>query len=246
MSEKIKLEVCVDTTESALIAQEAGAYRIELCSGLTEGGITPSPSLITVVRGLLKIKVYVIIRPRGGDFLYNDQEFEIIKSDVQFCGETGCDGVVVGILNQNGSIDKQRCKELVDIAKKFSMGVTFHRAIDRSNDLFEAMEDIIELGCERILTSGGYDTAWEGMEIIRQLIERAKDRIIIMPGSGINAENAEILIKRTAAKELHGTFKTKYPSKMQYKNTHLKHQNEEYTYTIADADQIRTVCNLKI
>ncbi|GHT10358.1 copper homeostasis protein CutC [Bacteroidia bacterium] len=238
---KILLEVCADSLENALIAQSAGAYRIEFCAGLPEGGVTPSPAQIRMAREQLYIKLYVLIRPRGGDFLYNEREFEIIRSDIHFCGENRCDGVVIGILNPDGTVDTERCRELVQIARQYGMGVTFHRAFDRSYDLFQALEDIISLGCERILTSGGYDTAIEGAEILRQLIEKANSRIVIMPGSGVTPENAGELIRETGLKELHGTFRSRFPSLMQYKNPRLNHPEGEYNLLSTDAEKIKSI-----
>jgi len=185
--------------------------------------------------------LYVIIRPRGGDFLYNDTEFEIMKSDIHFCGKTRCNGVVIGMLNSDGSIDKERNKELIKIARQYSMGVTFHRAFDRCADLFSSMETIIELGCERILTSGGYDSAIEGADVIRMLIEKAGERIIIMPGAGITPENAACLVQKTGAKEIHGTFRSRFPSSMLYRNEKLSCQNEEYELLLTDAEKIKSL-----
>jgi copper homeostasis protein len=238
------LEVCVDSLENALIAQSVGAQRIEFCANLPEGGTTPSPAQIRMTRKLLQIKLYVLIRPRGGDFLYNEREFEIIRSDIHFCGQAGCDGVVIGILRSDGTVDTERCRELVLIAKQYGMGVTFHRAFDRSIDLFQALENIIELGCERILTSGGYDTAIAGTDIIRQLIAKAGERIIIMPGSGITPENAGELVWKTGLKELHGTFRSRFPSRMQYKNTNLSHVEEEYELFLTDAVKIKSLLKI--
>jgi copper homeostasis protein len=240
---KIWLEVCVDSVSNALIAQSAGAYRIEFCANLPEGGTTPSPTQITLARKQLKIKLYVLIRPRGGDFLYDDLEFEIQKSDIHYCGQNGCDGVVIGMLNPDGTVDAERCRELVAIAHSYKMGVTFHRAFDRSSDLFQAMETIIDLGCERILTSGGYDTVIEGEEVIRQLIEKAGNRITIMPGSGVTPENAGELIQKTGLKELHGTFRSRFSGKMQYKNTKLSYQEEEYTLLLTDTKKIQAIAD---
>jgi copper homeostasis protein len=238
---KILLEVCADSLENALVAQSAGADRIEFCAGLPEGGVTPSPTQIQMAREQLSIKLYVLIRPRGGDFLYNEREFEIIQSDIHFCGENRCDGVVIGILNPDGTVDMKRCRKLIQIARQYAMGVTFHRAFDRSNDLFKALEDVISLGCERILTSGGYDTAIEGAEVIRQLIEKADNRIVIMPGSGVTPENADELIRKTGLKELHGTFRSRFPSKMQYKNPKLSHSEEEYTLQLTDKKKVKAI-----
>ena len=235
------LEICTDSVEGARIAQSAGAYRIELCSGLSEGGITPSPGLISKTREAVNIQVYVLIRPRGGNFLYSDAEFDVIKNDIHYCGQNGCDGVVIGILLPDGSIDRKRCHELVQIAQTYSMGVTFHRAFDRSNDLFQALEHIIDLDCERILTSGGYPTAIEGADVLRQLIEQAGDRITIMPGAGVTPENAETLIRTTGLKEIHGTLRSSYPGGMQYRNEKLSHSKSEHTIGLPDAEKIRKI-----
>ena len=235
------LEICVDSACNALTAQSAGAQRVEYCANLSEGGTTPSPAQIETARKQLAIQMYVIIRPRGGDFLYSDTEFEIMKSDIHFCGKTGCNGVVIGILNADGTVDKERNGELVGIAHSYHMGVTFHRAFDRCADLFQAMETVVELGCERILTSGGYDTAIEGAEVIRTLIEKAGGRIIIMPGSGITPENILGLIQKTGANELHGTFRSRFPSSMQYRNEKLSNLGEEYELLLTDAEKIKQV-----
>src|ERR1700754_1151564 len=162
----ISLEVCANSLTSALAAQDGGAVRVELCENLNEGGTTPSHGQILMARKLLNIKLYPLIRPREGDFLYNDLEFEIMKADIKHCIDAGCDGVVIGILNTDGSIDKQRCTELLHIAKKRGLGVTFHRAFDMCADLNQGLEDIIEMGFDLILTSGGKSTAIEGANII--------------------------------------------------------------------------------
>jgi copper homeostasis protein len=241
----IQIEVCADSVSNALIAQSAGAQRIEFCVNLPEGGTTPSPAQILLARQQLNIRLYVLIRPRGGDFLYNDIEFNSMRLDIHYCGKTGCDGVVIGMLNPDGSIDKKCCSELIQIARQYSMGITFHRAFDRSADLFQAMEDCIDLGCDRILTSGGYDTAIEGADIIRQLIEKADGRIIIMPGSGIKPENVGALIRKTGLQEIHGTFRSKIPSKMLYRNEHLSRQEEEYQLLQTDFEKIQEIVDLR-
>jgi copper homeostasis protein len=238
-----QLEVCVDSVNNALTAQLAGTQRVEFCASLSEGGTTPSSAQISMARKLLRIQLNVLIRPRGGDFLYDDTEFEIMQSDIHDCGRMGCDGVVVGMLLPDGSIDRERNRELIRIAHQYNMSVTFHRAFDRSKDLFQAMEDIIELGCHRILTSGGYNTAIEGAEVIEQLIAKAGNRIIIMPGSGITPENAGDLIRKTGLKELHGTFRSYRPGFMQYRNTNFNRQDEEYGLWQTDAVKIRSILN---
>jgi copper homeostasis protein len=235
------LEVCADTVANALVAQAAGARRIEFCASLPEGGITPSAAQIDEARKGLHIPLYVLIRPRGGDFLYSDLEFEIMKADVRFCGQAKCDGVVIGMLQPDGTVDMERCRTLIAIARQYGMGVTFHRAFDRSNDLFQALEDVIALGCDRILTSGGFDTVIEGTDVIRQLIEKAGSRIVIMPGSGITPDNAGALIRATGLTEMHGTFRSRQASAMQYRNLHLTRQKDEYSLMATDVEKIKAM-----
>jgi len=236
---KIIAEVCANSTQSAINAQKGGAYRVELCDNLEEGGTTPALSQIELTRKHLAIQVNVIIRPRGGDFLYNELEFEIMKKDIHHCGQAKCDGVVFGILNTNGSIDKTRNKELVDIAHQYGMSTTFHRAFDRCADLFQSLEDIIKIGCDRILTSGGMKTAPEGKDILKQLIEKAGNRIIIMPGGGITENNITELAKVTGLKEFHGSFRSRYPGKMNYISDVFNDINEEYSVLLSDPEKAK-------
>ena len=190
-----KLEVIGFNIVSCINAENAGAHRIELCDNPEEGGTTPSYGFIKAAREKLQIDLYPIIRPRGGDFLYSDAEFEMMKADIKICKDLDCDGVVIGMLHANGSVDKERCKELVELA--YPLGVTFHRAFDRVNDASKALEDIIEIGCERILTSGLQPFAVNGAELIFSLIKQADERIIIMPGSGVRKDNIIKLAKKT-------------------------------------------------
>lgn len=212
----IKVEVCAESVRSAVTAQECGAWRVELCDNLAEGGTTPSYGTITEARKLLNIKLYPIVRPRGGDFLYTDLEYGIMRRDVAFCGEQRCDGVVIGILTADGRVDAPRTRALVELAHGYGMGVTFHRAFDVCRDRCEALETIIETGCERILTSGGEATASEGVEELRRLVGQAAGRISIMPGSGITPENAARIVERTGCGEIHGTMRSRYPSRMDF------------------------------
>ncbi len=214
----ISLEVCANSTKSAIEGQKGGAIRIELCDNLAEGGgTTPSLSQIEKTRQLVDIQLNILIRPREGDFLYSDLEFEIMKQDIHYCGHAGCDGVVFGILNNDGSIDKKRNKELLKIAKEYDMNATFHRAFDRCKDLFSSLEDIIELGFDHILTSGGGEkTAPEGKDTLKKLIEQADNKIVIMPGGGITEENINELAKYTGLKEFHGSFRSRIQSQMEY------------------------------
>jgi copper homeostasis protein len=243
----INLEVCANTLTSALAAQEGGAIRVELCDNLGEGGTTPSYGQIKLARKLLNIRLYVLIRPREGDFLYSDIEFEIIKADVQNCIDLGCDGIVIGILNADGGIDKARCAQLVQMATKAGLGVTFHRAFDLCNDMNKALEEIIEMGCERILTSGGKSTAMEGANVIAHLIERAAGRIIIMPGSGVDEHTVADLVHFTKANEVHSSARNPVKSKMQYHNDHIilsRDMLDENSILMTDAKKVKRIIEL--
>lgn len=233
------LEICANSLASALAAQRGGAQRIELCENLNEGGTTPSYGTIKRVRELLDIKVYVLIRPRAGDFLYSDEEFAIIKEDIKICKQLGCDGVVLGLLDKDGNIDKERTKELARLAGP--MGVTFHRAFDCSNDALKALEDVIDCGCERILTSGMRNTAIDGASLLKTLIQQAADRIAIMPGSGINEENIIELKEITRAKEYHTSAKTVVKSGMMYQNPVIANMGD---VEISNEERIRRIFNL--
>jgi len=243
----INLEVCANSLTSALAAQEGGAIRVELCDNLGEGGTTPSYGQILMARKLLHIRLYVLIRPREGDFLYNDIEFEIMKADIQHCIDAGCDGVVIGILHADGSIDKARCAELVRLAKKSGLGVTFHRAFDMCNDMDKALEEIIEIGCERILTSGGRSTAIEGANVIAHLIEKAAGRIIIMPGSGVSESTVVDLVRFTDATEIHSSARSAVKSQMQYHNDHIiltREHLDESSILLTDAQKVKNIIKL--
>lgn len=235
----IKLEVCSNSVQSSIYAQEGGAVRVELCDNLAEGGTTPSLSQIELTRELINIELNVIIRPRGCDFLYTDIEFESMKRDIHHCGKTKCNGVVIGILNKDGSIDKERNFELIKIAKEYGMSITFHRAFDRCKDLYQSLEDIINLGCDRILTSGGEKTALAGKEIIKKLIDQANNRIIIMPGSGITENNISELVEATNLKEFHGTFKGIYKGNMEYITNKLGSLDEEYSIVMTNKEKVK-------
>ncbi len=236
---KFKLEVIGFTIESCLIAQAAGAHRIELCDNPSEGGTTPSYGFIKTARENLLIELYPIIRPRGGDFLYSEIEFEVMKADIQICKNLGCDGVVIGMLNADGTVDKQRCKQLVDIAQP--MGVSFHRAFDRTNDPFKALEDIISIGCERILTSGQKSVATDGAALLNELVKQANGRIIIMPGSGVRSDNIETLVKKTNTIEFHTSARTYTDSKMEFINESM---DEQLTSVTTLSNEIKTIIQL--
>jgi copper homeostasis protein len=238
-----KLEIIGFNIEGCILAQSAGANRIELCDNPEEGGTTPSYGFIKAAREKLKIDLFPIIRPRGGDFFYSDEEFEIMKTDVKLCKQLGCDGVSIGILNADGTVDKKRNAVLVELA--YPLGITFHRAFDRAVDPLQAMEDIIDIGCERILTSGQKPTAPDGADLIVQLIKQADERIIIMPGSGVRSGNIAELAKKTGAREFHTSARINAKSKMNFINKAMSEDRETVTVTV-DVDEIKKIItNLK-
>lgn len=232
---KIKIEVCAASVQSAVTAQLAGAHRVELCSSLELGGITPSPSMIEKTREILDIEVYVLIRPRPGDFLYSALEFEIIKRDILFCKNVKTaagkkvDGVVIGILQKDGQVDVERTKELVELAAP--MKVTFHRAFDQATDPMLSLEKIIYTGAHRILTSGQFENVLEGRFLLQELVEKAGDRVSIMPGAGVNAQNILELVKTTKAKEFHLSGKSKIKSKMIFENPNFDFSENDFFET---------------
>ncbi|MGC1549021.1 MAG: copper homeostasis protein CutC [Rhodanobacter sp.] len=207
------LEVAANSVTSALTAQEGGAGRVELCTALELGGVTPSFAQIAMAREHLSIPLYVLIRPRGGDFVYSDRECELMLRDIETCVELGCDGVVLGVLDAEGKVDMVRCRELVAAAR--GLGVTFHRAFDVSLDPLQTLEDVIALGCERVLTSGTRDSAVDGASLIHTLIAQAAGRLTVMPGAGITAQNIAGLAQATGAREFHASAKHSLPSRMQ-------------------------------
>lgn len=230
---KVQLEIAVFSVEAALSAIAAGADRIEFCENPGEGGTTPSYGSLVTLKKLTTKPVFPIIRPRGGDFLYTDAEYECIKADVLIAKELGYPGVVIGLLNADGSIDTIRTNELVQLAAP--MEVTFHRAFDRCNDPFIGLEAIIETGCKRILTSGQVPNAANALSLIKQLVDKANGRIIIMPGSGVRANNIKEIIEATAVIEIHSSARKMYPSKMDYLQ---KSMNEELKFTGVDPAEI--------
>lgn len=211
------LEVCTGSIESVLAARTGGAQRVELCSALAEGGVTPSVGLMREARKVEGIKLNVLIRPRGGDFLYTEEEVLIMEADVLAAREIGADGVVIGALTKYGDVDVAVCQRLVTAAG--DMSVTFHRAFDMVRDPRQALEDVIALGCDRILTSGMMPTAEEGVDNLRALVKAAKGRIVIMPGSGVSPENVAYIINRVVTTEIHASARSLRPSLMEYQNT---------------------------
>lgn len=236
---KYILETIAFNIQSCITAQAAGAQRIELCDNPLEGGTTPSYGFIKAARKVLTIDLFSIIRPRGGDFLYTNEEFEIMKTDIKVCKELGCDGVVFGILKDDATIDKPRCKILVQIA--YPMSITFHRAFDRVTDPSQALEDVIECKFERILTSGFHPTAMDGLENLKKLIQLADERIIIMPGSGVRAANIGELAEATAAVEFHSSARKLHNSNMKVFNDNMK---ENLQYIGTDEQEITKMVNI--
>ena len=212
----IKVEVCAFSLESCLTAQSAGASRIELCSGLYEGGTTPSFGLISEVRKHIEIELSVMIRPRGGDFLYSQSEIKVMNADIEFAKKAGANGIVVGLLLENGMVDLHKTKEIVERASP--MKVTFHRAIDVTPDPFEALESIIEAGCIRVLTSGQKNKAIDGLDTIGFLVQKAQNRIEIMAGAGLNIGNVDFFIQK-GVNAVHLTGKVARQSAMTYRNS---------------------------
>lgn len=242
----IKLEICAGSVASCIAAQEGGAHRIELCDNLLEGGTTPSYATIVLARQKVEIDLYPIIRPRGGDFLYDDLEFAIMEKDVALCKKIGCNGIVIGLLTADGKVDIPRTRQLVDQA--WPMGVTFHRAFDMTENPLQALKDIIDTGCERILTSGQRNTAPEGTELLKKLIELAEGEIIIMPGAGVRANNIEMLVKETGATEFHTTARSYVESGMIYRTPHVSMGGipgvPEYGISLTQAADVKLILEL--
>ncbi len=202
---KITLEICAQSITSALTAQEGGADRIELCTALEVGGLTPSPSTLLEARRLLKIDICVLVRPRSGDFCYSNLEFEVLKKDILFCKEHGMNGVVVGVLKPNQELDIERMTALVTLARP--MQIACHRAFDQTPDGLKALEQLISMGYDRILTSGQKGSVEEGKMFLKTLVEQAKGRIAIMPGNGVTVQNVADILATTGAKNIHLTAK---------------------------------------
>lgn len=226
------------TTKSAV---EGGADRIELCANLAEGGTTPSYAHIKKCREAFDIALFPIIRPRGGDFLYTKDEFEIMKNDIKLCKELGCEGIVIGLLNMDGTIDMTRTSELIELA--YPLDVTFHRAFDRCKDPFAALEELIKIGCQRILTSGQKPTVSEGIDLIAGLNKKADDRIIILPGSGVRKDNIKMLAEKTGCTEFHSSLRGKAKSPMQFIHPAFADSAESYSNNEISPDEVRALRN---
>lgn len=238
-------EICVDSVAGVTAAKEAGAARVELCASLIEGGITPSRGMIRAARRIDGIKLHVIIRARGGDFLFSDDEFAVMAADVETAKAEGADGVVIGQLMADGLIDEARTKVLMTLARP--MAVTFHRAFDMTPDPFSALETLIGLGVDRVLTSGQEASVLEGLPLITELVRRAGDRIIVMPGGGITARNVERIVSAARPKEIHFAALELETGSMRFRREHVFMGGElrppEYDRLTTSQAVIRSVMN---
>ncbi|HEX5153213.1 MAG TPA: copper homeostasis protein CutC [Parafilimonas sp.] len=230
----IILEIAVFNIQSALLASGAGADRLELCENPADGGTTPSFGTLKTIREKVSIPVFPIIRVRGGDFFYSDDELHVMQKDIVLCKQLGFDGVVIGSLKKDATVDTETIKRWVDIA--YPLEVTFHRAFDRTKDAFQSLQDIIECGCQRILTSGQVPNAFDGKELIKKLVEQADERIIIMPGSGVRSSNIKDLAAYTGATELHSSARKNIPSEMEFTNAGMEEDLENIS---VDVEEIR-------
>lgn len=235
-----RIENCANSVESTIRAQEGGAYRVELCAGIPEGGTTPSYGDILMARKSIDIKLHVIIRPRGGDFLYSPLEQEIMLHDIRIAIELGADGVVFGCLTADGKVDMDVMRKMMQAAE--GMNVTFHRAFDMCSNPKEALEQIIELGCSRILTSGQEATAEQGIPLLKELVKQANGRIIIMPGCGVNPGNIRKICEETGATEFHFSGRSQKESGMTFRNPNVSMGGtvkiEEYLNDVTDPAKI--------
>lgn len=243
MNGEILVEICVDSVASAVAAECGGARRLELCGDLLEGGITPSAGMIAAVRAKVSIPVQVMIRPRGGDFCYDADEFDIMRRDIETVKKLGADGVVFGILGAEGNVDIPRSRELVELARP--LDVTFHRAFDMSAALLRSLEDVCEAGANRILTSGGQATALQGIAKIAELVKAARGRIAIMPGSGIKPENARRIVEESGIREIHAGLGSVVAGPMRFRNPQLavgKVAEREYQRVVVLEENVRSLC----
>jgi copper homeostasis protein len=239
----LTFEVCVDSVEGVLAAEQGGAQRVELCDNLVEGGTTPSIGMLRLAREQSAIKIHVIIRPRGGDFVYTPLEYEVMRRDILAAQDAGADGVVIGLLLPDGRVDRERTARMVELARPLS--VTFHRAIDLSRDSFEALEEIAGVGIERILTSGRAASALQGAETIARLVRKSARRVSIMVGGGVTAGNLAQLLAATGASEVHFSARRPLDSPMVFRSPGCfmgkAYTPDEYTRKITAPDLVQAV-----
>ena len=241
------IEICLENAESVIASEKGGADRVELCSALFEGGLSPTLGMLKTAVKHAQIPLSVMVRPRGGDFCYSDIEFEAMKEDVKLFRENGASSIVFGILNPDGTVDKRRSEEIIDLARP--LPVTFHRAFDMTRDPFEALETLISLGVDRILTSGQEATVYEGMDLLENLIREAGDRTIIMPGCGINERNFKKIDARLKAKEYHVHLPYEHPSRMQFHPGHIYMggllRQSEFMLESTSMERVKTIVDMK-
>ena len=246
MSREILVEVCVDAIDGAVAAEAGGAQRVELCAALREGGLTPSAGTIAVTRRRLTVDVHVMIRPRGGDFLYSEAEFASMRRDVEMAKHLDVNGVVFGLLTPDGSVDMEQTEQLTEQARP--MSVTFHRAFDMARDPTRSLETLIELGIDRVLTSGHEAFASEGIDLHRELVAQAGDRIVVMPGGGIDEQSLPRILNTTGAREIHVTGTKGVESGMTYRNPRcfmgIEPGSSEFSTTMTDVNRIRALVQL--
>lgn len=233
------LEVCAFNIQSSIIAEKVGAKRVELCDNPVEGGTTPSYGTIKKVRERISIKLYPIIRPRSGNYFYDDEDFGILKNDIAICKELGCDGISIGVQSIDGNIDVEKFKRITKWA--YPMGVTCNRAFDATPDPFKALEDIIDAGCERVLTSGQASSAPDAGELLGKLVKQAKGRISIMPGAGVRSSNLKKLIQESGAYEYHTSARKIIADPMTYQNLAVTDKGDLY---IADEKELSAIINI--
>jgi copper homeostasis protein len=242
MAERVRLEICVDSVESALAAEAGGADRVELCSALFEGGLTPGAGLLKTVRDRVKIGLAAMVRPRGGDFCYSAEEVAAMEYDIGVAKDLGADMIVLGLLNPDGSIDAARTAKLTALARP--LPVTFHRAFDMTRDPWEAFNTLIDLGVDRLLTSGQEVTPVEGIELIAEMVARAGERLIVMPGGGVTERNIQKLLTQTKAREIHSSAGGLRDSRMTFRNPRVFMGGQvgppEYALKVAREDRVRT------
>ena len=238
------LEICAGSVESAIAARDGGAQRIELCAALEVGGVTPSAGVIAEARKIEDLVLNVIIRPRGGDFLYNEYEAACMEHDIRTCKALGVDGVVIGALTPDGDIDTALCRRLIAAAD--GMSITFHRAFDMCRDAGKALEELIAIGCHRVLTSGQAATAMEGTTLLKELVKQADGRIIIMPGCGVSSANAAAILQATGATEIHASARKNVGSGMLFRHSGVSMGNpdsDEYARKETDVNEVRAIVN---
>nr|WP_086937650.1 copper homeostasis protein CutC [Thaumasiovibrio occultus] len=239
----MEIEVCIDNLESLHTAQQAGATRIELCASLEVGGITPSFGLMKQAARHATIPVYAMIRPRQGDFLFSDDDMAQMVDDIAAARHAGLQGVVIGCLTANGHIDMAQCRQLVDAAN--GMGITFHRAIDQCVDFRAALDDIMALGCERVLTSGLAVSADKGTDVLREMVDYCGNRLSIMAGAGVNAANVSQIVNATGVREVHLSGKTLRPSYMtNYSTAATMGGVDDFAIPVTDHGKIAAVATL--